>query len=394
MAASSPPAAQTAGRASSSTCLSYGVLRYGTDAGVVFDIAPDHAIGLYAGLLALPVALIALRLMPGSRSVPGTVRAAAVLMVMAGVIHLALVSTHLEERVTAALFVMNGIAYIALAAAFTWRWWRLASSALLITTVLGYLVFIALGLDTPDQVALATKLIELTALGLVLVPVLGEPRPRDRAWYWATLAAGLPLLTVLSGATIWVVDLANPDAQHVHAGAILQATNAVATPEQTAAAAQLYAETKADILQYEDWHQAWAAGYRPGGPANMPSTHWMNAAYVKAGYVMDPLRPQGLVYANTRRGPVLLGAMFQMPRLNDFGPDPGGPLTAWHQHENICFTPFGFGFSLMTPFATCPLGSIDLSVPPMLHVWIVDNPGGPFAVDIDPAAVAAVRAQA
>jgi len=22
-------------------------------------------------------------------------------------------------------------------------------------------------------------------------------------------------------------------------------------------------------------------------------------------------------------------------------------------------------------------------VPPMLHVWIVDNPGGPFAVDID-----------
>jgi hypothetical protein len=48
----------------------------------------------------------------------------------------------------------------------------------------------------------------------------------------------------------------------------------------------------------------------------------------------------------------------------------------------------------MGPFATCPLGSIDLSAPPMLHVWIVDNPGGPFAVDIDPSAVAAVRARA
>jgi hypothetical protein len=360
----------------------------------MFDIAEDHAIGLYAGLLMLPIALIVLRLRPARRSVPGTVQAAAVLMAMSGAIHLALVATHLEEQITAVLFVMNGVAYIALASAFTWRWWRLASAGLLTATVLGYLVFIAFGFDTPDQVALSTKVIELTALGLVLVPVRGESRPRDRAWYWAILAAGLPLLTVLSGATIWIVDLASPDAQHSHVGAVLQVTNDVATPEQTAAAAQLYADTKAAILPYEDWHQAWAAGYRPGGPANMPTTHWMNERYVKAGYVMDPHRPQGLVYANTPHGPLLLGAMFQMPHLNQFGPDPGGPLTAWHQHENICFTPFGFEFSLMTPFATCPLGAIDLSAPPMLHVWIVDNPGGPFAVDIDPAAVVAVRATA
>jgi len=158
----------------------------------------------------------------------------------------------------------------------------------------------------------------------------------------------------------------------------------VATAEQKAAAAQLYAETKAAILPYQDPRKAFADGYRPGGPSNMPSTHWMNQAYVDAGYVMDPHRPQGLVYANSKHGPVLLGAMFQMKHLGQFGPDPGGPLTAWHQHENICFTPFGFEFSLMTPFATCPLGAIDLSVAPMLHVWIVDNPkGGPFAVDID-----------
>jgi hypothetical protein len=359
----------------------------------MFDIAPDHAIGLSAGLLALPIALIALRLRPRC-SVPGTVLAAAVLMAVCGAIHLGLISSHLGEPITAVLFLMNGIAYIAMSQAFTWRWWRPASAALLIATVLGYLVFIAFGFDKPDQVALATKLLELTALGLVLVPVRGEVRRRDRAWYWATLAAGLPLLTVMCGATVWIIDLANPDPQHAHAGAVLQATNDVATPEQTAGAAQLYAETKAAILPYEDWHKAWAAGYRPGGPDNMPSTHWMNDAYVKAGYVMDPQRPQGLVYANTRRGPVLLGAMFQMPHLDKFGPDPGGPLTAWHQHENICFTPFGFEFSLMTPFATCPLGSIDLSAPPMLHVWIVDNPTGPFAVDIDAAAVASVRARA
>jgi hypothetical protein len=72
-----------------------------------------------------------------------------------------------------------------------------------------------------------------------------------------------------------------------------------------------------------------------------------------------------------------------MKHIGQFGPDPGGPLTAWHQHQNICFTPFGVEFSLMTPTATCPLGAIDVSVAPMLHVWIVDNPGGKFAVDID-----------
>jgi hypothetical protein len=261
---------------------------------------------------------------------------------------------------------------------------------LLAATLLGYLVYIALGFDSPDQVALATKLLELIALGLVLVPVRGELGKPRRALRWTSLAIALPVLTVITTSTVWIVSLARPDAQHAHAGALLQASNDVATPEQAAAAAQLYAETKAAILPYEDWHRAWAAGYRPGGGANLGSTHWMNQAYVDAGYVMDPHRPQGLVYANTKHGPVLLGAMFQMKRIGQFGPDPGGPLTAWHQHENICVTPFGFEFSLMTPFATCPLGAINISASPMLHVWIVDNPGGPFAVDIDDKVVKAV----
>src|ERR1700730_3020918 len=356
----------------------------------MFDISPDHALGLYAGLLAVPVALLVLRFRSSRHSVPGTVQAASVLMTVAGAIHLGLVPSHLGERITAALFVMNGIAYIALAQAFTWRLWRVASSALLLMTVFGYLCFLARGFDPPDQVALATKLLELITLGLVLVPVRGETRPRDRAWNWALVASGLPLLRPPSGAAVWGIALATPDSRHAHVGALLQATNDVATPDQVAAAAQLYAETKAGTLPYQDWHQAWAAGYRPGS-TSMPSTHWMNNAYVKAGYVMDPNRPQGLVYANSKHGPVLLGAMFQMQHINQFGPDPGGPLTAWHQHENICFTPLGFEFTFMTPYATCPLGAIDISVPPMLHVWIVDNPkGGPFAVDIDPLVVAAV----
>src|SRR5882762_513201 len=249
------------------TFLPYPALRYARDIGRMFNIAPDHAIGLYFGLLAFPLALIAIRLRPARHLVPGTVLAASALMAMSGAIHLGLISTHREEPITALLFLINGVAYILLSVAFTWRWWRPAAAALLVSTLLGYLGYIALGFDSPDQVAVATKLLELTALGLVLVPAQGE-LPR-RTWRWASLAVALPVLTLLTASTVWIVDLARPaDAQHAHAGALLQATNEVATPEQEAAAAQLYAETKAAILEYQDPKVAYAAGYRPGGPAN------------------------------------------------------------------------------------------------------------------------------
>src|SRR6266852_965463 len=298
----------------------------------MYSITPEHAIGLVGGLLALAVVLFARRLHPRWRLVPGTVQAAAVLMAVSGGVHLALIPHHLATQpLTSALFLVNGLMFIALSASFTWRHWRLASAALLITTVLGYLVYVGIGFEGPDQVGLATKLVEVTALGLALVPVRGEKGRTHRSWRWASLGVAMPLLVVLTGATVWIVDIARPDARHIHAGALLRSTNAIPTPAQV------------------------------------------------------------IVYANTHHGPVLLGDMFQMKGLNHFGPDPGGPMTAWHQHENICITPFGFEFSLMTPFATCPIGAIDISASPMLHVWIVDNPhGGPFAVDIDESVVAAL----
>lgn len=354
----------------------------------MFDIAPDHLPGLYLGLLVLPLALIAIRLRGARHRVPGTVLGASVLMAVAGGVHLGLVPSHVDEGITAALFVVNGISYLVLSQLFTWRHWRLAAAGLITATLLGYVVYIVLGFDSPDQVAIATKLTELVALGLVLVPVRGEVgRPR-RAVRWTGLGAGIPLLAVVVTSTVWIDDLARPDAQHAHAGALLQPASVVATPDQVAAADQLYAETKASIAPFADWRVAWAAGYRPGGPASMPSTHWVNQRYVDAGYVLDPQHPQGLVYANSKQGPVLIGAMYQMKRLDQFGPDPGGPLTAWHIHTNICITPFGPAFSLMSPTATCPIGAIDITAPAMLHVWIVDNPsGGRFAVDIDPKVV-------
>ncbi len=354
----------------------------------MFDVNPSHAIGLIAGLVALPVAILLVRRQKGWREAPGTAQGAAVLMVLTGAVHLALIGHHLQTQpLTSLLFLVNAALFGALAFHIRWRLWRLASSLVLVATILGYVAYVVAGLEGPDQVGLATKLIELTALGLVLVPVRGEPRRSFRRTRWAALGVAVPVLLLSTTAALWIVDLVRPDARHVHPGALLQATNRLPTQQEWGAANELYRQTKRAIEPYQDWHAAWAAGYRPGGSQTLPSTHWMNQRYVDAGYVMDPQHPQGLVYANTKHGPVLLGAMFQMQRIGEFGPDPGGPVTAWHQHQNICFTPFGFEFSLLTPTSTCPLGAIDISAPAMLHVWIVDNPSGPFAIDLDPTLV-------
>lgn len=354
----------------------------------MYSVNPAHAIGLVAGLLSLPVALLVLPRQRGWSRAPGTAQAAAVLMVVTGAVHIGLIGHHLTTQpATSVLFALNGAAFFWLALHVRWRDWRLFASLLLIATIAGYAIYIAVGLEGPDQVGIATKLVELTALGFVLVPVRGEKRPAHRSWRWSTLGAALPILTVITISTVWIVGLARPDARHSHAGAVLQATNALPTQQQWDAANQLYRDTSAAIAPYRDWRNAWAAGYRPGGPASMPSTHWMNQRFIQAGYVMDPQHPQGLVYANSKHGPVLLGAMFQMKSIDQFGPDPGGPITAWHQHENICFAPLGIAFSFMSPTVTCPLGAIDITAPPMLHVWIVANPQGPFAIDIDPKVV-------
>jgi hypothetical protein len=373
----------------------------------MWELAPEHLPGLSGGVLAAIVWVCFVRLarlVAGSRpgwsrrlvagydAAPGSVRAAALLMSVTGGVHVALLPGHLGgEPVTSLLFLVDAIAFgVVAVAAFTAWWWRRAAAALLVATVLSYLLYVAVGLEAQDQLGIATKLVELLALSLALVPTPGETRPQHRRLRWTVVAAAVPALTMATGLTVWGADLLRPAPGHQHAGAVLQASNATPTPQQREAATRLLAETSSDIAPYRDWRAAVAAGYRPavafGGVA-----HWTNPAYAK-GPVLDPRRPQALVYVRGRSGPILAGAMFQMPRLGELGPDPGGPLTAWHSHQNLCVSVVGFQISLATPYATCPLGAVIITLPAMLHVWTVSNPsGGPFAIDLDPATVRALE---
>jgi hypothetical protein len=46
-------------------------------------------------------------------------------------------------------------------------------------------------------------------------------------------------------------------------------------------------------------------------------------------------------------------------------------------------TPPGFG--IVSPYGTCPVLTVNLTIAEMIHVWVVDPPGGPYVEHIEDA---------
>jgi hypothetical protein len=348
-------------------------------AGVLAGIPVEHLPGLAGGVAAVAIGGWVLR----RRMDPLT----ALLLCTAGA-HLGLALGHASaEPGLALLFVLDGLAYFGLLALPRGRWWRRGAAVLLLGTIAAYLVYVGSGREAPDPVGVADKLVEVVALGLVLQP---SRRPGGwRAASFATLA-----LAFLTGGVMWIQDLAG--AGHLHAGAVACAPNhhpvpgmvlrtvqCTVTPEQQAAADRLVADTRQGIAPYQDVRVALAAGYRQGAADGSGAAHY--ADFHPPANPLDPRHPAALVYAATRHGPVLLGAMYQMPKQGVPGPDVGGALTPWHYHTNVCFSLPGLLISgLSTPFGECPPGSLRITTADQLHVWTAPNPNGPFG-DLDEA---------
>ena len=60
---------------------------------------------------------------------------------------------------------------------------------------------------------------------------------------------------------------------------------------------------------------------------------------------------------------------------------PGGCLTQWHAHTNLCTGGPSGTISGFTSDGACPAGENRLLTPEMMHVWQVPVPGGPLAMD-------------
>lgn len=155
------------------------------------------------------------------------------------------------------------------------------------------------------------------------------------------------------------------------------------TPEQQAAADQLHQAVIESLERFSDRSEAERAGYRFW--QSFDDYHWVNPDHVTDGRVLDPERPEFLMYD----GDQLLGVMFLPAEPNERGPQVGGPLTVWHYHRAgpSCWTAGGLLLAEDHPEpeadGTCP-GDLTLAhrTPEMLHVWVVDHADGPFASEM------------
>ncbi len=183
------------------------------------------------------------------------------------------------------------------------------------------------------------------------------------------------------------ISMPSPDMQMMPGMRMASSTPCVATPSaaQQQAAVRFVDTSWQGAKKYRSLAAAQAAGYRAITPRGAPVVHYLNPAYyratVRGGPVLNAGAPQSLVYANTPKGAVLVAAMY-ITTPGGPTPQPGGCLTQWHVHTNLCLAP---GLDVVGAIGpgqpNCPAGSENRVTPAMIHVWFVPIPGGPTAVD-------------
>jgi hypothetical protein len=262
------------------------------------------------------------------------------------------------------------------------------------------------GLDVPEPIETADTMCAALALYATLEAGAFALRPRmHHAKPWlANFSAALLVAAALPG----MVEAGN----HVHShqsivvvdGKATLTTAAAAVPgkpydptkpldfggtpgvteQEQARAENLVAETLIRLPMWSDPAVAEAAGFHTLGDGLTGDEHLINWDFVQDDTILDPDKPEALVY-DTRSGKrVLESAMFMLKPGStlDTVPDIGGPLTQWHIHDNLCFTddpvaPHVAG--LTDGSGNCRPPTVKLPSVPMIHVWITPQKCGPFA---------------
>jgi hypothetical protein len=143
--------------------------------------------------------------------------------------------------------------------------------------------------------------------------------------------------------------------------------------------------TTSALPRFAEPDVALAAGYRSVGDSDTGVEHFINWSLINDGRNLDAQYPESLVYKVGRgRGRSLEAAMYVLepPATLDTVPPLGGLLVQYHVHNDLCWAGEDGAFTVFpaAPLpAPCPAGSHRRLLEPMLHVWIVGNPCGPFA---------------
>jgi hypothetical protein len=350
---------------------------------------------------------------------PNRVMVAAMASLGAGLVHAAAAGTHGDDRALVMLFGATALAQVA------WAWvaTNRRTTGVLLTgvvinggAVLAWALSRTVGLPWPSSLeeveAVGTQdLLAAILGGLAVAAAIAAMVPsRPRALSPARLAVGglLALGLTFSGVV----------AQHTHGGAghahgegevadghadghahgegetasaghdhgatgdepYTSVDDERLTKAQRAAAVKLIEDTTAGMAAFTDQAAVEAAGYRSIGDQVTGYEHFINFGYLRDGIDVDPTKIESVVFEvkpdGTKRVATAMYILSVGETMAD-APDIAGPLTTWHDHQDLCW---GAGGKVVGLFrdGKCSAGTL-VPTPPMLHVWMIDHPCGPFS---------------
>ncbi len=152
------------------------------------------------------------------------------------------------------------------------------------------------------------------------------------------------------------------------------------TATQQQSAVNLVNQTVAAPQKYTSLAAAKAAGYVPVTQTGKRIVHYINPSIYRSGQALNPDAIPALVYVNTAHGAILSAAMYLVPK-GQTPPQPGGCLTQWHIHTDLCFSTNGGTVVGTDANSSCGAGSVNKVTQPMMHVWMTPITGGPLTPD-------------
>jgi len=239
--------------------------------------------------------------------------------------------------------------------------------------------------------------IALVAVGLAgalatLVLEARGVRPRSTPARLGIAGAAVVLALVAGTTGVWAA------AAHVHGDAVAAGAAvgsgapehthgpnlppvAAASDDERARAEALWKASVAGAERWRDPAAAAAAGFRfkdeAGRGRPVRFLHVPNPAWRADGRVLDPARPETLVYWNGPDRLTLVGVMYTAAR-GTHGPTVGGPITRWHTHES-CRDPATRAKLGRPVDGACPTGQVHRRSGEMMHVWFTDDLATAFA---------------
>jgi hypothetical protein len=128
---------------------------------------------------------------------------------------------------------------------------------------------------------------------------------------------------------------------------------------------------------YRDTRIAERAGYVFKLDRPRLALHVFNPVYLRDGDILNPSRPEGLVYLVYPTGRLELVGVVYIADGGVPGPTIGGPITRWHGHRT-CLDP-STDLTARPSGAACPPGQVEVRSNEMMHVWFTDDLSSAFA---------------